>query len=82
MSSYKLHGPWKVDRTYEVGMTPVVIALEVTDLIDNRGRVFDEGAWRVKVDGKVRKTFKGETAWSDAQRLYNDEIVAARWATY
>lgn len=80
--TYKLHGPWAIDRTYEVGIDPVLVQLEVTDLIDERGRVFDQGAWRVKKDGKVLKTFKGETAWSDSLRLYNDTIVQARWDTY
>lgn len=66
MSRYKLHGKWRQQDL--VG--PVEV--EVRDLIDNHGNVWPDGAYRVKKDGTTVKTFKGETAWSDAGRLAND----------
>lgn len=63
---YKLHGPWQAHDI--VG--PVEV--EVADLIDGTGHVWAEGAYRVKYNGKVRKTFKGETAWADGARLANE----------
>lgn len=65
---YKLHGKWTPTLDFDMG--PVTI--ERNDLIDERGNVFNDGAYRVKKDGRTVKTFKGETAWSDAARLAND----------
>ena len=67
---YTITPPWRIDETRDID--GVILVLENADLTDERGRVHQDGAWRVKVDGKVRKTFKGETAWSDSLRLYGD----------
>jgi hypothetical protein len=34
--------------------------------------------YTVKVEGKRAKTFRGESAWSDAQRFANDALLAVR----
>lgn len=64
--TYKLHGTWTLHDT--IGP----IDIEACDLIDRYGKVWLEGAWRVRWNGKIRKTFKGETAFNDATRLAND----------
>ena len=55
---------------------PEIVRIEEADLFDNRtGDVFGGGAVRVRllvpVEGFRTKTFKGESAWSVAQRLAN-----------
>ena len=50
------------------------------DLIDERGTVYRDGAHKVKVTPAGRKlsipaktkTFRGEAAWMDAERLWRD----------
>ena len=68
--SYRVVAPWSLENRRDVGGSEVT--LEWADLIDSHGVVFREGAWRVRVDGKIRRTFKGETAWSDSHRLFSD----------
>lgn len=59
------------------------VIIETATLVDNRsGREYPLGASRVrfenKVDGFRAKTFKGESAWSDAERYAVDAIFAQR----
>jgi hypothetical protein len=82
MVSYKIHGPWAIDEVYVNDEHDIKLTLMVTDLIDHHGNVFRDGAWQVKDHGKVVKTFKGETAWSDALRLFGDLRFAALRNTY
>lgn len=73
MSRYRILAPWSDDHT--VGE----FVVQCADLVDERGTVFREGAWRVldfdrhPVKGKGgTHPFKGETAWSDAERKASD----------
>ena len=44
---------------------------------------YRDGAYRVVKNGKrVGKIFVGETAWMDAARLFDDEVVGARFARW
>jgi len=82
MTRYTVTPPWALSRT----IWP--FAIEVADLVDTRtGRTYVDGAYRVVVaeTGKpaVRGKggtvpFKGETAWSDAERLATDLMFAER----
>lgn len=47
------------------------VTIEVCDLTDGR-HTYPDGAHRVKAPGKRARTFKGETAWMDAERLAGD----------
>jgi hypothetical protein len=74
---YKVSSDWSLEKV--VG--PAVV--ETADLTDTRtGHVYREGAYRVrfprKVEGFRAKTFYGETAWSDAERLARDALFAER----
>lgn len=79
---YKVTGEWS---TYRTTFAPFII--ESADLVDTRsGHVYQDGAMRVTVDGKpaVRgkggtTPFKGETAWSDADRLASDLVINERY---
>lgn len=83
MSNYTiLTNTWTAERTAdEAGST---VTLECADLQDGHGRLFTDGAYRVKVDGKAVKgkggthPFKGESAWSDGERLFDDTVFALR----
>ena len=50
----------------------IQVTVEFADVMDRNGAYHWDGAWRVRLNGKHVKTFKGETAWSDAQRLADD----------
>lgn len=81
---YEVILPWSDDKTRE-GFT-----LQSADLRDTRtGDTFREGAYRVvnaetgkpAVRGKGGTVpFKGESAWSDGERMLNDLAWAARYA--
>lgn len=75
--SYKLHGPWIMTYgdTHRYG-----VVIYVANLIDQHGNVFPDGAYKVEHDGKRLKTFKGETAWADADRLAYDTVTKLRYA--
>lgn len=75
--SYKIHGPWIMTYgdTHSYG-----VVIYVANLIDSNGNVFADGAYKVEHDGKRLKTFKGETAWSDAERLAYDTVTKLRYA--
>lgn len=78
--SYKIHGEWRDAADVLIaGLhgTDVRLKLEVTDLIDSHDHVWQEGAWRVRRNGKILRTFKGETAWSDSRRLFEDQNLLA-----
>lgn len=75
--SYKLLAPWRVDRLFTVD--GVDCTQWVCDLVDDRGYIFYEGAWKVKIGNRRAKTFKGETAWSDADRYLSDAVTAIRF---
>ncbi len=63
----------------------VVAVREVADIRDTvGGYVYTDGAYRVKAtkDGKSfrrAKTFYGEMAWGDSQRMFNDIVSEVRY---
>lgn len=75
---YTIEGPWRRVTTIEIttGFDPTRLGyIERADLKDTRtGDTFTDGARRVVslVEGFRTKTFKGETAWNDAQRYADD----------
>jgi hypothetical protein len=78
---YTVQGPWRriSSTSITVGFDEKVIGyIERADLLDTRtGDTYEDGARRVRslVEGFRSKTFKGETAWSDARR-YSDDLHA------
>lgn len=61
------------------------LKVQSADIQDSQGgRVYQSGAYRVVLDGKPVKgkggttPFFGETAWSDAARLFSDKCWEAR----
>jgi len=66
---------WRIhDNSYGFG-----VSVEVRDLIDTRsGTRYVDGAHRVVSENDAQKTkvFKGESAWSAAQRLAYDYVSA------
>lgn len=77
MSNYKVKGDW-IDITSETNTFPALdeVSIETCSLThtDGFGRehTIPYGAHRVKAPGKRARTFKGETAWMDAERLAGD----------
>jgi len=88
MARYSFSTPWVEYRSTEVaeyGATPVTISLESAQLTDNVTLTrYSDGGHRVRINGKAPKgtkhTFKGESAWSDAERLYRDLVFSTRRA--
>ena len=86
MSRYTVHAPWEREATFWP------FAVEVAAMTDNvTGTVYRNGAYRVtdvRTDKPARRgkggtvPFKGETAWSDADRLAQDLMFAARREGY
>jgi hypothetical protein len=91
VSRYEINGNWREAQRREVepwrnfGATPITLVVEVADLRDTQGgHVYTDGAYRVRKVGKGEnlatrfraKTFKGETAWSDAERYFGDWCTA------
>lgn len=66
----------------------IIAELWSGDLRDDRGTVYRDGAHQVKITAKGRaagvpaktKTFKGETAWMDAERVWRDIQMWLRYA--
>jgi hypothetical protein len=55
------------------------VHIQCRDLVDTRsGQVYRDGAYRVIAPGKRTKVFKGERAWSDADRLASDYAFEMR----
>ncbi len=75
--NYKVKGDW-IDITSETNTFPALneVSVETCSLthIDGFGRehTIPYGAHRVKAPGKRTRTFKGKTAWMDAERLAGD----------
>ena len=83
---YRVEGPWEraetitlhdgyAGETYELG------TVETATLVDERGGYrYDRGAYRVrsKLPAVRTKTFKGETAWTDAASYAIDLTRAAK----
>lgn len=66
---YEVVGDWSEHDSDEVSR------VLVADLRDKRnGDTFRDGAWRIvdKSTGRIVRTFFGEVAWSDAERLFHD----------
>lgn len=79
-------GNFKTDATYRDSDGNLLATLSIGELTDTRtGRVYPDGAHKVILTRSARdlgfrsKTFKGETAWSDAERLIHDVQIADRW---
>ncbi len=54
---------------------------EVADARDTKSAEVVEGmAYRVKRDGQVVKSFFGEFAWADAERLFTDILMDATYS--
>lgn len=85
---YSIEGPWELAERLVLndgyaGETYVLGKVETATLVDTRGGYrYDRGAYRVtsKVPGIRTKTFRGESAWSDAARYADDVYEAARAA--
>jgi hypothetical protein len=86
MARYMILPDWSVESTTTIddGETKgAVITVETASLKDTRsGHVYAQGAYRVRVrceptrpDQPRTRTFKGETAWSQAERYAED----TRW---
>ena len=83
----KAVGPWALDReqTVQGESGKWTIITEQADMLDarNRGVTMSGGAYRVRVEGPGpaprTKTFLGETAWSDAERLAQDHLIGLRY---
>lgn len=84
---YKVHGAWEMNKESTVrdvwDERKGTVVTETADALDTRtGNVYHAGAYRVRVlraktKGLPRgKTFIGETAWSDADRLHDDMVSA------
>lgn len=57
----------------------VLVTLESADIHSADGWDYDDGAYRVRSEAggksyRRAKTFYGETAWMDGQRMFNDII--------
>lgn len=68
--------------------TFVIQAADIKDTKSSMGTTYRQGAFRVLKNGKpiVRGKggtvpFYGELAWADAERLFNDNLFAARRAS-
>lgn len=73
---------WKIDTEWCAGLPEsetLGIEVNTRNLADSRGHVYRDGAYRV-FGGGPTKVFKGETAWSDAERTALDRLFAARYA--
>lgn len=82
----KATGPWVLDReqTVQGDSGEWTIITEQADMLDTKlGTTYIGGAYRVRVEGPGpaprTKTFLGETAWSDAERLAYDHIIGLRY---
>lgn len=86
MARYKVVGNWNQGRTASV--SGEVFMIESADIIDTKnGTRYEDGAYRVLRNGKAVKQgkggtvpFYGEMAWADAERLFSDVVLAARYA--
>lgn len=85
MARYSIEGPWDEEARRDVqdwdleNEWPVIT--ETATLVDSQGGYrYAAGAYRVRFEGpnpKPRaKTFRGETAWSDAERYAGDMALA------
>lgn len=58
------------------------VTVEIADCRDQRGgRTYTDGTFRVtlrNITGMRSKTYYGESAWSNAQRLANDALTRMR----
>ena len=81
---YSTPGPWyQIDRAVirDCGRELVVATIEAGDLVDTRtGVSYEDGARKVRshIQQIPGKTFRGESAWSDARRYADDIAQAAR----
>jgi hypothetical protein len=86
MSRYSIEGPWELAETLVLndgyaGESYVLGKVETATLVDGTGGYrYEQGAYRVtsKVPGIRTKTFRGESAWSNAARYADDVYEAAR----
>ena len=80
----KVDGKWRTVKSVYVPNRPddnrVAVKHEVADVRMADGMLWKDHAHRVSTlhfddSGLVRKVFKGETAWADAEREYSDRIL-------
>lgn len=88
---YAIVGSWSTEETVTAedmswggDSTRYSVITETATLRDTRsGTEYREGAYRVRVvptlAGHRGKTFRGETAWSDAARYAGDIVTAIRF---
>lgn len=81
MARYAPTGSWRTayhDR-FDTGDAEASVTIEIADCRDQRGgRTYSDGTFRVtlkNVPGMRSRTFYGESAWSNAQRLGNDALT-------
>ncbi len=67
---------WKVKGDWVVESDAHGVTVESGGMTQFNGKgtevAWPDSAYRVKVEGKPTKVFKGECAWSDADRFAND----------
>lgn len=85
MSRYTT-GNFRFKESYRASDGTPLATLSIGELTDTRtGHVYPDGAHTVTLSRTARdlgfrsKTFKGDTAWSNAERLIYDVQIAARY---
>lgn len=93
MATYRVTGDWSETDRVTVGPDwsdvhhNVTVTRSVADLQEVGHGVWREGAWKVTakytLSGKSyrrARTFKGETAWADSQRMFDDIVLEVRYS--
>lgn len=86
MSRYKVTSEWSGHQSASAGGGQDVFQVESADIVDTKnGARYRDGAYRVTKNGRPAIVGKGgtvpyygESAWSDAERLFNDLVFEAR----
>jgi hypothetical protein len=89
---YQVVGGWRererqtVEPTFarDADKPEVVVVLESADIHSRDGWDYQDGAYRVKATAGGRsyrraRTFYGETAWMDGERLFGDIVNEVRY---
>ena len=86
MARYKvLAETWSTEKSTE--HQPQLFELQCADILDTQtNRRYNDGAYRVLVDGKAPRgkggtaPFLGESSWSDGERFLHDLVMKAAYA--
>ena len=87
MSRYAIVGAWSHESTVyaeDSSGTAYAVRIDTATLRDTRtNNDYREGAWKVSVTPRHAstraKTFRGESAWSNATRYAGDAVTAIRY---